>query len=380
MTRPTHERLSDTDAAPLIGFAPAPRPSVVVFDDGALTRRAVERIARYAGRAIVLGGARCDALCGLLASHGVSAERGDRPATDIGDALTTAVESGSALVAIGPPLDGRALVAGIDAWLARAATTGCIVHTIAPVATEAMQVVAWTPASGSWATGIASAFARALNERVDVAAAATPEAVGARVESAPGDLLLVCAKTAAPRPAGPSPVSGPPALTAAEIIHVILTDRGMVVTNRTRFSVGVQVHLGSVASPDRDLGIVEASLAPRSEIVYGPEELSFLAAEEAPVPVLRQWSHEAETVYEGGTRRITSVDVQYQDEEGRTLAITRHSSRTGLVVGVTATEIARAVGATLESAGRRYAALAAARPAAVGEVVSTLVSAADRWA
>jgi hypothetical protein len=380
MTQPTQERISDAYAEPMIGLAPAPMPSVVVFDDGALTRRAIERIARYAGRAIVLGGARCDALCNLLASHGVLAERGDRPATGIADALTTAVESGSALVAIGPPLDGRALVTEIDAWLANTGTTGCIVHTVAPAAIEAMQVAAWTQASGSWATGVASAFARALHERVDVAATATPEAVGARVESAHGDLLLVCAKTAAPLLAVPSQVSRPPALTAAEIIHVILTDRGLVVTNRTRFSVDIRVRLGSVASPDRDLGAVEASLAPRSEVVYGPEELSFLAAEEAPVPVLRQWSHEAEIVYESGSRRINSVDIRYLDEEGKPLATMRHSSRPGLVVGVTATEIARAVGAILDSAGRRYAAMAAERPATGGEVVSALVSAAGRQA
>lgn len=331
-----------------------PRFPVIVLDNGALTRASIERVAGYASRVTLLGGERQPDLARVLRASGVDAVLAGRPHAGIADALSAAFDDSGAMVAAGPPLDGPALLADVDGWLGDHGASGCLVHLVAPHPVRTTRVVTWSEPASTWAPDIARGAAALLHGRVDALAPQAPGIAGGLLESPTGDLVLVAA-ACPPYAALSAQRVDSRGVNAAEVIHAILTDTGLTVTNRTHLGIDVRVRLGRVGDPATDLGRHEASLPPGGRLDLDHRDLDYLGGEEPPSAVLRQWSHESEIVYEGGTRRINGVDVRYRDDAGSTLATASHGSHRGLVVGVTATQIAEDIGAQLPSASRRYA-------------------------
>jgi len=155
-------------------------------------------------------------------------------------------------------------------------------------------------------------------------------------------------------------------------VHVELTEHGLHLSNRTSYDIRLRVRLGAVGDPSRDIATVERSLSSHQEATVDGEDLGAVRKLRPPDAVRRHWSHTTQTVFEGGERRINGVDLCYADTTGRVLATASHGSHRGLVVGVTAQDIAADLAST--SAPNALAARYAAERARPGLELAALLS------
>lgn len=188
---------------------------------------------------------------------------------------------------------------------------------------------------------------------------ARPGAVAPVLAQADADVVLIATRLAPPEqaPAG-SPgaeASGRPTVKASDVIHAVLTDAGLVVTNRTSWAVDLRVRLGRADAPDADLASLDLTLRPGGSATVPVADLGVVGALPGPEAVVRHWSHETGVVFEGGERRINGVDVRYRLPDGTSAGVASHGSHRGLVVGVAGGDIARDLGANQDSLPRLWA-------------------------
>lgn len=353
------------------------RVPVVVFDDGSLTRRGLERVARYASAVELLGGTRIPALVSVVESLGVPAIPGP---PDAGLSRAAAAASNSAAVLVtGTPLDARAWLESIRSAAGESGTGGIAVHVPAPGHTDTVTLCTAGAAAATWAVPLGAAFGQVSGLRPPMGrAAAVPVERAAELLDAEGtDSLFVFADL--PCPDNPqtedSAVPEPRyRVSAAAAILAVLTDTGLDLTNRAPVTAGLRVRFGTPGSAETDIGAAEMELAPRESTRIPYESLPFLAGLEPPAAVVRHWSHETETVYDGGSIRINGLDVHYLDEEAGTIAVRSYGTRQGLHVGVVAPQLAEALGSGLRTAAGEYARMGHKRAAPLGRILEELAA------
>ena len=356
------------------------RVPVVVFDDGSLTRSGLERVARYASDADLLGGVRGPALARLLEGLGVPVRDLGAPAAVVATAAETAASRGAVLVT-GVPLDGPEWITALGLAAQGTGRCGLVSHVPDAGSTGTVRAAALTPAAASWANPLGGAFGSVAGLHAEAAAAriGTPPAAAAELLELSGtDRLFIW--TADPYPE-PVPASAPPtpyALNAADTVLAVVTDSAVEVTNRSPVAVRVRVRLGAAGESGEDLGSVEAELEPHGSFRHPLAESRFLAGLEPPAAVVRHWSHETETVYEGGTIRINGLDLRFLDPAGTTIGLGSYGTRQGLHVGVNSPELGAVLGSSLTSVADEYARMSLRRPAALADLLALLAEPRER--
>lgn len=326
--------------------------TAVLWDDGALTRAGCARVAVLVDEVVLAGFAHPAPVLAALGND-VRARVSPVVVRDLGDALALARDVGASLLAVGTPFDAAEWAAKLlSSW--RAAPAPLVVHVVHSGPSRRAVVMGVEAAGRSWAGPLQRALARQRGPGSEVTVAAAGASIAEVVSRAAGDVFVVLSARPHPEPADVVPRE-PVRVAASDVVHAILTDVGLEVTNRTGFAVDVRVRLGVVSDPDDDVVTVQVALEPAAARTFTDDELGALAAVPAPQPVLRQWSHEAEVVYEGGQRRINGVDVRFHDPGGGPPAVVSHGSHRGLVVGITSRDIARAIDASLTVVAGSYA-------------------------
>ena len=350
------------------------RVPVVIFDDGSLTRAGLERVARYASEATVLGGVRGPSLARLLGNLGVPVRESDSPGAGVDTAVELAASRAAVLVT-GVPLDTQEWTAALVGAARATGRCGILTHVPDSGHTGSVAVAALTTHAPSWADPTGQAFGALALLHAETSG---PRNVSSPAEAAglldlPGtDRLFICAAVPYPEPeTAPAPAPVYP-VTAADTVLAVLTDSTLEVTNRCPVAVRVRVRLGAAGAEARDLGAVETELAPRESASHPLQEAAFLAGLEPPGAVVRHWSHETETVYDGGTIRINGLDLRFLDAGGGTIAVGSYGSRQGLHVGVNSPELGRALGSSLTSVADQYARMAVRRSAALSDLLGQL--------
>lgn len=143
-------------------------------------------------------------------------------------------------------------------------------------------------------------------------------------------------------------------LSAGSIVHVQLTEQGMHLSNRTPFTVGMNIELRGWRAGDSSAYVVAAELEPGEQLLLPDPALGDVAGFDPPLPVVRQWSHGPETVYEGGQRQIGRVELRFMNTEGLQLGQSTFQSRTGLSVGVGGRQIAKVLQFPMRDAPSAY--------------------------
>lgn len=324
-----------------------PGVRVMVLDDGSINRSAAGRLAVYAGQDVTIVGRSPARLAHALSEFGVTA----RTVIDDDAASRPLSQWDAEIIVVGPPFDNAELADRVQELTHTG--TGHLVHVLSPSGNHPKVVVAATRDAVGWARPVAAT----LRDTWGIPVTATTGLLtdGSVITDTSGDLIIVVTMATVPNDVpAPAPVSTP-AVGAADIVHTMLTDDGLVVTNRTPLTVDVRVRLGRMGNVDDDLAQLEFTLPPGRIHTFGKGELGAVEDLPGPMATVRHWSHETETVYEGGQRRINGVDVRYRDVGGVTLAAARYDSQRGLTVGVTGDRIARDLGAAQCSLPRRWA-------------------------
>lgn len=153
-------------------------------------------------------------------------------------------------------------------------------------------------------------------------------------------------------------------VSAAAVVAAQLTDRGLLVANRTDLPIRVEVEIctgppdfdqgsesGEVSTKDSTLQPspndvdnpvlerVRLTLNPRDEGLIPRENLGSAAAWPFPTAVTRNWSHEVATVYEGSDLTLGTVRAVFLDQDGRQIGATERAGGLGLGVFLTAADI-----------------------------------------
>ena len=322
------------------------RVRVVVLDDGSINRSAVCRLAVYTGQDVAVVGPRPERLARALSEVGVAA----RTVVDDEAAASPLSELDAEIIVVGPPFDGAELTDRVQDLVRSGA--GRLVHVLSPRGDRPPMVVAATRGAFGWVHRVAATLRDTWG--VPVAPAADVLAPGSKTVASEGDLIVVITRAAAPDAQVPR-AAVTSTVGAADIIHAVLTDGGLVVTNRTPLIVDVQVRLGRTGNADEDLAVTEFTLYPGQARMVEARKLDAVGALPGPVAMVRHWSHETETVYEGGQRRINGVDVCYRNAEGKILATAHHGSHRGLTVGITGDRITRDLHGVQQSLPQRWA-------------------------
>lgn len=347
------------------------RVPVVVFDDGSLTRNGLERVARYASEAHLVGGVRGPALAGLLGGLGVPVREQATAVAGIGSAAELAASRAAVLVT-GTPLDPQGWLTALAATADGIRRNGLVVHVPAAGHTGSAAVTALTPAAQSWTGPLGAAFGTLAALHADTSAG-SGEAADV-LEAGAADCLFISAAVPYPEQV-PEPAAAPAyALSAADTVLAVLTDTAIEVTNRSPVRVRVRVRLGAAGEPAQDLGAVEADLDSGVSGSFALADVRPLAGLEPPHGVERHWSHETETVYDGGTIRINGLDIRFLDVDGETIAVGSYGTRQGLHVGVNASELGKVLGSSLTSVAAAFERMAARRGAALADLLGLLAT------
>lgn len=191
---------------------------------------------------------------------------------------------------VGPPFDAEEFVASLAGWAGEGG--GSLVHVLAPRPTQPVRVLPAVPDAAGWVPLVAGVLRDGWGVRVD----ARPGAVAPVLAQADADVVLIATRLAPPEqaPAG-SPgaeASGRPTVKASDVIHAVLTDAGLVVTNRTSWAVDLRVRLGRADAPDADLASLDLTLRPGGSATVPVADLGVVGALPGPEAVVRHWSHE----------------------------------------------------------------------------------------
>lgn len=135
-----------------------------------------------------------------------------------------------------------------------------------------------------------------------------------------------------------------PEVRASDIIHVRLTDTALELTNRTRQRIGLRITLGCATEPRRVRAVFETLLEADQSSAEPTSSVAAVADLAAPTAVLRHWSHGDAEVYEGGDRRILTVDVMVLDARREVGARREFDVPNGLDFAVTARDISALIG------------------------------------
>lgn len=333
----------------------------MVLDDGSINRSAAGRLAVYGGQDVTVVGRSPARLAHALSEFGVTA----RTVTDDDAASRPLSQWDAEIIVVGPPFDSAELADRVQELTHTG--TGRLVHVLSPNGNHPKVVVAATRGAVGWVRPVAATLRDTWGIPVTVTTGVLTD--GPVINDASGDLIIVVTMATVPNDV-PAPASvSTPAVGAADIVHTMLTDDGLVVTNRTPLTVDVRVRLGRMGNVDDDLAQLEFTLPPGRVHTFGKGELGAVEDLPGPVATVRHWSHETETVYEGGQRRINGVDVHYRDVGGVTLAAAHYDSRRGLTVGITGDQIARDLGAAQCSLPRRWAGQGTSTRSSLGELL-----------
>ena len=334
------------------------RPDLLLWDHGSLTRENVTGLGGLTQRIWVTAGPRSlqlrEALNATLPAGTVTDLVESAHSPEAAVRLAAALEGPAPILVTGFPFDAQTWVQDLIAALHQTHIEGFA--TLIPGAPGApLTSVALTPEAVGYSILIRAGLADALGVGV-AAAGGVPQGESAAVSAVRnqnGPVLLIWA-TKEYQPALPEPSAKP--VRASDIIHAILNDTGLEVTNRTDMSAELSVKLGSAdGTVKTTLNLV---LKPGERRDFSAEELGEVGKLSPPSPELRQWSHEAQVVYVGGERRIHGVSVRYLSGSS-VLGEDTFGAPNALVVATVSTEIARATGRSARSVSRRLSELAA---------------------
>ncbi|WP_424465852.1 hypothetical protein [Pseudoclavibacter helvolus] len=146
-------------------------------------------------------------------------------------------------------------------------------------------------------------------------------------------------------PAPVHPLGTAARIRASDVIHAGLTDRHLVLTNRTGLHVRVSAALGSALTPDVAAAQIQVDLDPGAAQQIETDRVGALAHLAAPSPVTRTWSHSTSEVYEGGERRLLALDIAVLGDDGTVSAERRYEVPNGLDFAATAGQLRTLVGA-----------------------------------
>lgn len=360
-----------SNAAPLAG---------VLWDEGGLTKDGAVRFCALASPVLLTPGPR-----NAVLKQAAGAALGDTDdAVDLTPQTVDQVLAGVsfagpiAFLGAGAPFDARSWVTELEVALERSGLAGLVIVIPGPKSGP-FSVLPLTTAARSYIpliqNGIATGLGHSTSGHSVPGSSSSPDAyedanlerVVAALENQIGDIALAYATRPYTLSGGRSAQPRPKAMVgAADVIHVIMKDTCMEVTNRTAIPVELRIHLG--APGGEIMETLEVFLEPRSARTFAPEELGSVGLLPPPQPELRQWSHEAEVVYEGGQRRIHLVEVHYlrmlPDPDGKpggqyqVIGADQFGSLDAVVSGTVSTEISRAIGKHSRSMGERMADLA----------------------
>lgn len=353
------------------GGDPSTSPvAALLWDEGTLTRESLLCLSGFLRKVTITAGSRQAQLQQALETGltdadlvAVVAEQPVVPAEAIRLAERLARDDQEAGVPLGvlvagTPFDAQTWVEELVDSLAESNLEGLIVLVPGPPGSS-LTTVALTEQAAQYAVLLRNGLAESLGGQV---AGGGPVPVGSSVaietiRSQTGHVALVFA-TKAYQTGLEEPPHAP--IGAADVVHVIMTDTGMEVTNRTGMVVEMRIHLGPAGGEIAE--VIPVRLSPRDSRFFGPGELGVVGTLDPPKPELREWSHEAAVVYEGGDRRIHRVEIRYLTADDATgpavVGEDVFGSRDGVVAGTISTEIAQAIGVASNSVGRRLSYLA----------------------
>lgn len=331
---------------------PGPQPArtgVVLFDDGSVTAAGLSRIARYASTVDLVGGTRQEQLTAALASSGSGPSEivtHPRPRMTLGDACDLADRLGRGVIATGVPLDPETALAAFGRSAGTAGSPCTILHVLSPVTVDDATVTAVDSRSASWCGAMSAALTELTGLRARPASGTGgAQLIAESIRSALTDHLVIARAVSFGRP---EPAAAGPALPASGIVHTRLTDSAIEITNRTPLDITIEIVLADAAGVS--LTTLRVGLAAADAMTVPYIAVPALADRCRPVPVLRHWSHESETVYEGGDIRITELIIA---ADAFTEPVRKSGGR-GLVVAAISSELAAAIGSRLDSLPLRW--------------------------
>mgnify|MGYP006945313360 CR=1 FL=1 len=344
---------------------PAVLPGIL-WDQGGLTKDGASRFAGLAQPVLLTAGPRQELLRSALGQGVVGTTQAGDGTADAARVVALAKEglgpSPVVFLGVGAPFDAREWCEELERALVGSEISGLVVVVPGP-GSGPLTMVPLTDAARSYIPLVQNGIAAALGHKSPgLAGNASGFIEGAAVlENQIGDVVLLYATHQHSDAQKPRPR---PKIGAADTVHVIMKDNGLEVTNRTDMPVELRIHLGSPGG--EILETLEVFLQPRSAEFFHPEQLGSVGALEPPAAELRQWSHEAEVVYQGGERRIHLVEIHYlqdssqnQDRQNHQVIGTgRFGSPDAVVSGAVSTEIAKALGEGSHSMGQRMVELA----------------------
>ncbi len=332
--------------------------SALLWDEGTLTRENISPLAGLVSHVTISHGPRQAQLNNLLEKLLPKGTVTDLPLQptcpeEAVGLLAASAEKYTPLLVAGAPFDSETWVSQLTEALRQSELPGAA--TLIPGTPDApLTTVALNREAEQYALLLRAGIASSLDTKV--AAAGAPlsgeSAAANTIGNQTGPVLLLWSAYEYQEPA-PEPQTA--SVSAADVVHVIMKDIGLEVTNRTDMTTELRVDLGSTSG--RVYETLQFSLQPREARLFSAEELGAVAALAAPKPELRQWSHEAEVVYVGGQRRISAVHVGYFLGP-QLLGTDSFGGPNSLVTGVVSTEIARAIGRPSRSMGQRLSELA----------------------
>lgn len=355
--------------------APAPLTGIL-WDQGGLTKQGATRFASLADSVTLTSGPRQETLKQAVGGKLTSDQ--EAPSNEplamsevlasIQDRTQGSGKTPATFLGTGAPFDPNQWSEDVTHALSQSQIEGLVVIVPGP-STGPLTMVPLTEAARSFVPLIQSGIAGALGHTSpgtgpDASAGPTSGARAAAnaLENSIGDVALVYAAN----PFKDSRVAPPkPKVGAADVVHVIMKDTGLEATNRTDMPIQLRIHLGKPGGAI--LETLEVFLEPRSARFFTPEELGSVGLLQPPTPELRQWSHEAEVVYEGGERRIHLVEVHYlapksasdeTESDYQVIGTDQFGSPDAVVSGTVSTEISRATRNSAHSMGKRMASLA----------------------
>lgn len=330
----------------------------VLWDEGALTRTSAERFAELVGRVAVTAGPRQPALVRAL-GHSASPLRTQPESVGAALLLLGAEGRRDLFLGVGAPFDAEESAAELcEGWQAASPhLPGAVV--VIPATSGPLTVVSMTEAAATYAPAVRSALVETWGlDPTESHLLETPGAasIGLALRGAVGPLAVVCA-TKASQLSAPTRNPQKRRIGAADTIHVVVRDTDLQVTNRTDLPVRLRIRLGAAGGDV--LEQFDLELPARGLISLPDARLGEVAKLAPPQPEMRQWSHEAEVVYEGGERRIHGVTAQFLDADGSALATTSFGHPDSLVSSMVSPEIARALDGSAPTVAGRMERLAA---------------------
>ncbi len=335
-------------------------PAAVLWDEGALTRSGAEKFAKLAQSVALTAGPRQAPLVAALETVGVStASLTNQPATIV-EALDLAASAGpTTFLGLGAPFDPETWLEELrHAWKG-SDLTGLVV--VVPGGDGPETIIALTRDATDYLRSVRDCWTEMLGAPANRDAAVLPfgssEAAARALMNPPGDVVIVLADNPLAESVAKTPVpEGAPRwrINASDTVHAILTDEGLVVTNRTDLRVELEIRVGDARG--NVLTELSADLEPRGSITFTDAQLGEVEALPPPVAVLRQWSHEGEGVDEGGERRLQGITVRYcAPDTGELLAQSTFGNPNSLVSAVVSPEISRSLGRHVPTMARRLA-------------------------